>query len=1047
MRLYPFFPRASYLALAAGILPLTLCSATPAFAQAAEEQDDAAAETDAPEPASPAAAASASADAGEIVVTGSRIARPSLDAPIPSTNLSIAELTRSGTTNIGDVLQRLPALSASQNQQGSLGGGVSIGTTGLNILDLRNLGQARTLVLVDGQRHITSVEGEFLIDINTVPTALIQRVDVVTGGSSAVYGSDAMSGVVNFVLKDDFSGAQIDAQGGVSSRGDRGSYRVAGTFGKNFSEGRGNIATSLEYEQANPILLTGRDGQTGAFSGRNQFQRINRAGSGLVERTFLSGIRSFGYADGGAFIPYDGSSLLQCGEVAAACRPNGSPRVFLFQPNGDLAEANYGRDFRSVGSNNNQNGDGSTLNNTGVLVPSYKRYVANVLAHYDFSDAFRPYIQAKYVRTLSVQTSSPAFSQGGPQGVGQEYDGLGTFINVPIQLDNAFLTSQARGIVSSLLPAGSTFFNLNRNYLDLDPRGERDRRETFRIVGGVKGTFNDDWRYDVAVNYGHLKTRYLFTGNRIESRFYKSIDAVRNAAGQIVCRVNQLSVVDAACRPFDALGLGGTQQSRADRQAALDYFQTTSMRRGRASELDINGNMQGDTSGFFNLPGGPIRFAIGAEYRRETASYEYDDLVESGDTFLNAIQPFNPPAFKVKEAYAEIDVPIVRDKPFLDELSLSGAGRVADYSGATGTVWAYNGGAIYAPVRDIRLRVNYSRSVRAPTLGDLYSPASQDFRLVDDPCDPNFINNGTSTRPANCAAAGVPANFQAPQTRAGSLQIRSGGNAQLRQETSRSLTYGVVLQPRFIPGLSVTVDYFDIKIRNVISAVSTQQILDGCYNAASLDNAFCALIQPRNADGTFQLPALLESTLNFAAERATGIDLDVGYNRRIGASTNVAYRFIGTWNRSRNYFQDINDPNLVDRINGELGNPLYQFVTSLDVTRKALTIGYTLRYVGRQSIADWEQQHAVSGIPDTPFNPLYADRVYYPHAFYHDIRVSAQVRENARVYIGVDNLTDKLPPLGLLGTGTAGLNSGSTSTDTLYDNVGRFMYAGVSVRF
>ena len=233
----------------------------------------------------------------------------------------------------------------------------------------------------------------------------------------------------------------------------------------------------------------------------------------------------------------------------------------------------------------------------------------------------------------------------------------------------------------------------------------------------------------------------------------------------------------------------------------------------------------------------------------------------------------------------------------------------------------------------------------------------------------------------------------------------------------------------------------------MISSVDAQTILNDCYDASDLNNAFCNLIKPRNSDGTFQLPALLQSSLNFASERATGIDLDIAYTRRLTADTRLAYRFTGTWNRSRNYFQNIQDPTSPDRINGELGNPIYQFNTSLDLTHKAVTFGYTMRYVGRQSVADWEQQHTVAGLPDTPYDPLYVDQIYYPHAFYHDIRVSVDVNRNMRLYAGVDNLTDKLPPYGLLGNGGAGLNTESTSSDTLYDNVGRYFYAGVRVRF
>lgn len=980
-------------------------------------------------PAQQQAQAASDAPSGDIVVTGSRIARPTLSSPVPITTVSAADLTRTGNTVIGDVLNNLPQLASTVGQQSS--GGNNIGITGLNLLDLRGLGTARTLVLVNGRRHITALEGEFQVDVNTIPTDLIDRVDIVTGGTSAVYGSDAMAGVVNFVLKRNFEGVSLNAQGGITDKGDRGTYRLAGTFGKNFNDGRGNVSLALEYDQADPVFYTGRDSLTGAYSGRNQFQLVDNPAlnNTIPDRTFLTGVRSFGSSDGGSFIAYNGSNTRSCaGAPAAACLPNGFPRVFLFQDDGSLRESNYGRDFRPVGSGNNQNGDGSTLNNSGYLIPRSQRYIANFLAHYDVSDAFKPFIEAKYVRTDSFQTSSPSFAQGGPQGVGQEYDPFGNYTLLPISLDNPFLNPAARATISSLLAPGSTFFNLNRNNIDLGVRGERDLRETYRAVVGAEGTFNDDWHYDFSVNYGQLNSNLTFTNNRIERNFFNAVDAVRNAAGQIVCRVNQNSVTDPGCVPIDILG-----QNRAS-AAALAYINTNSTRTGKATEFDVNANLVGDSSQLFELPGGPLRFAIGAEYRRETARYAYDALVTAGETFLNAIPPFNPPAFAVKEAYGEIELPILKGQ-IVDELTLNGAARVADYKGSAGTVWAYNFGGLFAPIPDIKFRANYSRSVRAPTLGDLYSSASQNYASLDDPCDVNFINKGRANREANCRAAGVPVGFENAVARGSTLEILSGGNPGLTVEKSRSWTYGVVLQPRFIPGLALTVDYYDIKIKDVISPVGAQTILDGCYDGADLNNSFCQLVFPRAADGNFQSPALLQTTLNFSAERARGLDVDLSYNHRFDPDNKLSLRVVGNWVRTRDDYPYIDNPSQPERIKGELGTPEYQVNVSADYTYKVVTLGYQLRWIGRQSITDWEAQHDTYGVP--ALDPYYADRVYYPKVLYHDVRVGIEANDRFSIYGGVDNLTDKRPPYGLLGTGA----------DAIYDNVGRFMYVGIRAKY
>jgi len=1020
-----FFVRRGRLAVGVSSFALALVGAAgPALAQTSSDPVPAAGTE-----VNPRVEVAANDAPTDIVVTGSRIARPTLDSPIPVTTLTAADLTRTGSIVLGDVLNTMPSLRSTYSQSNST---QYIGTAGLNLLDLRGLGTVRTLVLVNGRRHITSSAGDFLVDVNTIPTDLVDRVDIVTGGSSAVYGSDAMAGVVNFVLKRNFDGVSLNAQTGISSRGGRGTQRVSGTFGKNFAEGRGNIALSLEYNNSDMVTYADRDDLTGAFSGRNQFQIVDNPGldNTIPDRRFLTGIHSYGYDNGGNFIAYNGSGVRSCGGGApAGCLPNGYPRIYGFNPNGSLYEYNYGTDFRPAGSNNNQGGSGATLNDRGALDPSLKRYVANLLGHFDVSEGFKPFFEAKFVRVEAFSQGTPTFAQGGEQG-GPDADS-GTYLGsgVPIFFDNAYLQPGAAATIRSALPAGSEFFRLNRNNNDLGTRDEFDRRDTYRIVGGVEGTFNTDWKYDVSVNYGEFHSNSRFYNNRIESRFQKAADAVRNGAGQIVCRVNQVTVTDAACVPIDLFGNG------APSQAALNYINATSTSRAKATEFDVNANLVGDSSQLFELPGGPVRFAIGGEYRRETAFQAYDDLIKSGDTFFNAIDDFDPPAFEVKEAYGELELPLLKDLPFVHELTINGAGRVADYKGSTGTVFAYNAGAIYAPIRDVKFRVNYSESVRAPSLSDLYSSNFQNFDQLNDPCDANFINKGKATRAANCAAAGVPANFVNDVARAGSTEFLSGGNPNLTAEKSRSWTVGAIFQPRFVRGLSLTVDWYDVKISNVINPVGAQTILDACYDGPSLDNQFCKLINPRQANGLFARPALLQSVVNFSALDARGIDVDVAYNHTFDGSNKIALRFVGTYVDTRTDYPYLDNPTQPERVKGELGDPVYKFNFSADYTHSNFTLGYQLRYVGRQSITDWESQHETYGM--APLDPYYADVEYYPSVFYHSIRATVDVNKTFRFYGGVDNLSDVKPPYGVLGTSLG---------EGIYDNVGRFMYVGASVK-
>ncbi|MDB5672573.1 MAG: TonB-dependent receptor [Alphaproteobacteria bacterium] len=973
-----------------------------------------------------------------IVVTGSRIRRPALESAVPVTSMTADELLSTGSVSIGDQLNNLPSLASTFSQANSTR---FIGTTGLNLLNLRDLGTSRTLVLVNGRRHITSSEGEFSVDVNTIPVDLIDRVDVVTGGSSAVYGSDAIAGVVNFITKRDFQGISVKGQGGVSTHGDAGSYFGSITAGQNFADGRGNIAVSAEYAQNNALYYTDRPEFTGAFTGRRQFQLTSPVNNdGTPDRTFVNGgVYSLGSSDGGTFIAYNGSTTNRCLTGSVACKPGTTlSRIFRFDPNGNLSEANYGTDLRGIGSGNGIGAvGGSTLNNTGQLEPGLKRYSVNLLAHYDVSDAFRPYIEAKYVRVDSVQESSPTFASGGAQGATAAATYASNSTGIPIQLDNPFLNPAARATITSLLAPGSTFFRLQRNNLDLGSRGEFAKRETFRVVGGVEGTFNDDWHYDVSLNYGHFSNYLLSQNNRIESRFRNAVDATRNSAGQIVCRINADASTandDAACVPVNLLGQGNPSQ------AALNYFMADTTYHGKATELDATASVSGDLSQLFSLPGGPIKFALGGEYRRETASYAFDDLVSSGQTFLNAIAPFNPPSFAVKEAFGEIEIPILRDFPFAQELTLQGAGRVSDYKGAVGTVFAYNGGVVYAPIRDIRFRANYSRSVRSPTLGDLYSSPSQNFALIDDPCDANFSTNGTNNganRQANCRSIGLdPTTFVNSPARAATVSYLSGGNPNLKAETSDSYTVGVVIQPRWISGLAITADYYDIKVKNVIAAISAQQIVDSCYDSSTLDNQYCKLVNPRDASGFFASPALLQSSVNFAGLRAKGLDVDVSYNHKFSTDLAAQLHFVGTWVRTRNDFPYFDTPTLPERIKSELGDPAYAFNVSADVKYKNVNLGYQLRYIGKQTVTDYEATH---DSPQGPaYDPDYSDPAWYPTVWYHDVRLGIEVDKNYNFYLGVDNLLNKMPPLGLLGNGGG---------DAIYSNTGRFVYAGFKAKF
>ena len=984
-------------------------------------------------PCPPQNAGGAPQSGNEIVVTGSRIRRPNLDSPVPVTTISGEEFFKTGTTSVGDVLNELPALTSTFSQSNSTR---FLGTSGLSLLDLRGLGTQRTLVLVNGRRHVA---GDILNeavspDVNTIPTDLIERVDVVTGGDSAVYGSDAVAGVVNFVLKDHYDGIQVRGQSGISQYGDAPSSFASLLAGKNFAGGRGNIAVNLEYAHQGAFYADDRD-RYRISSGFVTVDNVNN--NGKPNRVFYHDIRSATYSNGGLFLGNN------CGGYYCS---------YSFQPDGSLTQVTGQRvgikPFGSfIGGSGDNFRDGTQLG----LLPNQDRYSANLIGHFEISPAVVPFVEAKYVRTdVLGSASGPFFFNGGVTGSPREV----------FYTDNPYLSSQARTFLNNYYgaaPGDHQPFYFDENATSLTNRQERVRRDTYRIVAGVRGDLGSGWSYETSINYGQFDEKNEILGNVNLQRFLLAIDAVDEgqfktgtANGHIVCRATvdpsarialegaanptfaaaQLANDVAACQPANFFGVGNISD------AARNYLLQNSVAKGRITQFVANAFLSGDTRNFFNLPGGPVGVAIGAEYRRETASYSQDDFTKAGLTFYNAIPDLNAPSFEVKEIFGELRLPILKDVPFFHELTLSGAARYASYKGNAGSVWAYNGNLEWSPVRDIRFRANYSRAVRAPTLVDLYTAFGQNYELITDPC---------STRATNCAAAGVPAGFN--YTYKGSLGYLSGGNVDLKVETSDSYTVGTVITPRWVPGLSLTVDWFDINVNNAIATLDAQSVIDACYDQSSINNQFCGLFQRYNgAPGTTgpsgEIPGrILENSLhvvplNYAKLRVRGIDVELGYQHRFGDIANVSTRLIYTHNFRNDTYLDASDPNFRTQQLGTLGFPFDEFSWNLDVNKGPFTLGYKLRYIGKMTVAPWSALHEVNGIPASQTD--YSDIKYYPDTYLHNVRLQIDVNKKYNFYLGVDNVFNTPPPLGTTGAGFG---------SAIYDNVGRFFYTGITAKF
>lgn len=1046
-----FFEADSRIGLFASVGIAALAFSAPAVAQDAdvEEPEDTVVES-----------VEASQPAGNIVVSGSRIQRPNLEATVPIASLTAAELTQTGNVNLGDRLALLPQFRPTFTSQNS---GRFIGTAGLSILDLRGQGTARTLVLQNGLRHVSSQPGAQTVDVSTIPVDLIERVDIVTGGNSSVYGSDAIAGVVNFVLKRDFEGVSLRAQNGISDEGDGNNFIAAVTAGTNFSGGRGNIAVSLEYNKNDPIFFTQRD-YAGAFEGRRQFQLVQDTartgpnggpegpeGDGIPDTNLIDRIKNIGISTGGA--------ITSACPAPIVCTPRGDlncsgvfsgtgaqfGNVFVFQPDGSLVQNIVERDFRPFGSGNGQGGLGSTLRETGLLQTGNTRYSANMIGSFEVSEAFRPYFEAKFVRTESLQEGQPTFSSGA--------------LNPTLSINNPFLTDQARNLLTTSLPnAGAAGFTIFRFNTDFGGRGENHERDLYRVVVGAEGNFWDTWSYNAAFNYGRVDTFYETRGNVLLANFTRAVNAVRNPAGEIVCSVNadaNAANDDPACRPLNLFGLG------APSAEALDYIGHTSSREQWSEQKNALVSISGDLGKLFELPGGPIQFAIGGEWRQEDSFSEFDEVTRTGQTFLNAIGTFDPPTLEIWEAFGEIRIPLLADVPFFNELTLEGAARVSDYnSGGIGTILSYNAGGVWSPVEGVRLRANYGRAVRAPTQSDLFGAQSQTFLngLVD-PCGQQNIN-ANPQRVANCAAAGVPTTqtfigITEPFTNrpASGISGLSGANAGLFAEESDSWTVGAVFAPKFLPGFTMSVDWYSIELNEAIVTIGAQTVINQCYDdPGGINNQFCAAIF-RNPDGTFQgqqnvlhagqtvqFPltgqSFIQGPFNFARQETSGIDLDMAYTQDLGNDWRINARALVSWLLDRNLFTSITEPDRLTRERSVIGNPEWNAQFNVTLGYKDFDLLYSLRYLSKQTIGNFRTQNSEQGRP--PENLDAFPQVFYPSVTYSDIRASARINDAHSFFLGVDNVLDRLPPLDLLGNGAG---------DAIFPNQGRFFYAGFTASF
>ncbi len=966
--------------------------------------------------------AAATNDGPAIIVTGSRIASPTAESTAPLQIIDDLAIDEAGITNIQELLLENPVFGTpalSRTNSAFLTSG-----TGVATIDLRDLGSNRTLTLIDGRRVVASLAGSSTVDLNVIPVQFLERVDVLTGGSSALYGSDAVAGVVNFIYRKDFEGVAANAQYGITEQGDDARYQADVTIGTNVADGRGNIMVHFGYSNEEGLLSN---------------RRPNTTTDGLSAIFFGGAIDS-------EVVPFFSSFPPQGRFDVNGTASSGDD--FTFSPNGALQNCfttNGATCTASIGPGTGPNGFNRQQFRT-LAVP-VERYLFAARGFYGITDDIDFFFEGTFNRTFSARQIEPfPLQSGGTNGV---YPGGG---RMPIEnylpgtntiVANPFVPAEILAAASDLDGDGLRDVGFTRRTVEFGPREGTTERNFYRFVLGLEGTvFDDRFTWDVSYNYGHVSENQVSNGqvnvvnfrDALAARLEVGDENGNGVPGEVICidpeaRAN-------GCAPANIFGFDSLSQAAVNYIAAQGAFQT-----GITQQV-VTGNLSGS---LFDLPAGPVGIALGAEYRKESSFSDNDALTNAG---LNAgnVLPDTRGSFDVAEVYAEVKVPILADTPGFQLLEVGGAVRYADYSTAGG-VLSWNVQGTWQPIDDLRLRATYATAVRAPNIGELFAGLSQTFPSgLTDPCA--AANGGTGVTAtdgtalaANCLAdPGVAANvalngsFTQVQSDIQGIGGFNGGNPNLFEETAKSLTVGAVLNPRsidFLRNLTVTVDYYDIEIEDVISGFPRQFTLDQCYTESN--STFCQFIIRRptatstNSAGSIQFINALG--VNAAVLETSGIDVTASYSTGLGLtegdrlSARIAYTHILKYD----FFSLPTAP--ADPSDGEIGTAADRFTANLAYTNDDFRLSFTGTFIGKSFV-------------DDQFNgPRFAS---VPAYFKLDSQFSWNVTDELEWYFGIDNLLDKAAPNIL--TGVTGNVTGADTAADVYDVFGRSYYSGVRLR-
>ncbi|THD81735.1 MAG: TonB-dependent receptor [Phenylobacterium sp.] len=964
------------------------------------------------------------AQVSEIVVTGSRIPQPNLTSVSPLSVVNSQEVKLQGATAIESVLQNLPSVVPEFNQ------GVDNGATGTATVSLRGLSSKRTLVLVNGYRLMPGDPIVPTPDLNNIPAALVERVEVVTGGASAVYGSDAVAGVVNFILNKDFEGFRVDSTYGFAVHNnddsaarqnvtnfnrtaaasnqipladdelDAKTWDITAIIGTNAPDGKGNITAYASYRRIEPLPQSRRD------AGACGISTSSPTGDNVYDTHICQGSSNSAF---GHFATLHGGAT--GGPATLADNPNGTNTFVPFT--GALA-------FNFGPFNYYQQDD--------------ERYTAGYFAHYEVTPQVDVYSDLMFAddRQRTQAAGSGLFTNSGPV--------------YQISCNNPFMSaSQAAALCGAQTTGLTAPLTIGYRFSAL-PRLTDIQHTAYSISLGARGKLSDDWTYDLHAQYGDTLYQQTLTGDVSIRKLNQALNAVAGPNGPVCVNAT------GGCVPINIF----TALDSSLTPAALSFVEDAGFKRGSVSERIVSFNVTGDLAKYLKSPwaNDGVGVNLGTEYRSERLSLEVSSNYGTGD--LSGSGGANPPGsggFDVYELFGEARVPLVQDMPFIQDLSLELGYRFADYS-SSGTADAYKISGDWSITPDIRLRGGFNRAVRAPNITELFTPQTVGLGSFNDPC--------AGTRPAaNCARtftnAALAAQFlgNVPTCAAAQCSQLLGGNPNLKPEEADTYTVGFVTTPRFLPGFNASVDYFNIKITNpIVPGIGGALILSQCLTA----NQFCSSIHRDPTNGSlFGITTangyVINTEVNSGSIKTSGVDFTANYRYNLGDWGGLAFQYLGTY--TQHFITEpvagLGSYDCAGFYGVVCGEPVPKYKSQARVTWttpwQSLQVSANWRYLGSVKL-DLNQSN-------DPFLAAFGPGVTDPadakiSAFsYFDLAATYRIKDTT-FRVGVNNVFDKNPPIvdaNTLGiAGTASFGNGNTFPG-VYDAIGRTVFVGLTADF